>query len=297
MWNSFWVEQLFGSSVRQLADEEGVRAEGGQCGVSWVRAAPRYFNIWFKQRAQSFPSAFLCVLPRCQQQRQQQQQQRQRGCNNDSCIFCISSASASLGLPLARSRTMRTTIPLSARCQRRLSTFSDNQQGVWAGAAGSGNGAGSALKILDMQLPGQLCNWQATDLDEARGCHRSQDQPGPKEGRGAAEGRGTTRLTLILIPATDLPACCLPHAAAKSDRATCVRCSWQFCFALQSLKWVGKRNRIRNWNRNRNIRNAVGSRSEDLRVPISRANSLTYGLFLKHLIRTKREEIERLSVN
>lgn len=148
MWNSFWVEQLFGSSVRQLADGEGVGAEGGQCGVSWVRAAPRYFNIWFKQRAQSFPSAFLCVLPRCQQQRQQQQQQRQRGCNNDSCIFCISSASASLGLPLARSRTMRTTIPLSARCQRRLSTFSDNQQGVWAGAAGSGSGIGQCTEDL-----------------------------------------------------------------------------------------------------------------------------------------------------
>lgn len=62
MWNSFWVEQLFGSSVRQLADGEGVGAEGGQCGVSWVRAAPRYFNIWFKQRAQSFPSAFFVCL-------------------------------------------------------------------------------------------------------------------------------------------------------------------------------------------------------------------------------------------
>lgn len=295
MWNSFWVEQLFGSSVRQLAVEGG-RGRRVAGGVTWVRAEPRYFNIWFKQR--EFPKRIFCVLPRCQQQ---QQQQQQRGCNNDSCIFCISlppSSPLSLSLELAHNANNNSAV-------RALSASTFNFQRQSAGVGGRGQGeegeGGSVLKILDMQLPVQLCNWQATDLDEALRCHRHRSRDQAEQERERERGRQhkwvgaggseAARLTLILIPATDLPACLPPTVAAKSDRATCVRCSWQFCFALQSLKWVGKRNRNRNRRRNskrksnRNIRNAEGSQWGDLWVPISQANSLTYNLFLKQLMR------------
>lgn len=296
MWNSFWVEQLFGSSVRQLAVEGG--REGGLLAGSLGSGLSQGISI-FDLSSASFPSAFFvsCLAV------------NNSSNNNSNEVATTTVASfvylclplSLLPLSLLSSRTMRTTIPLSARCQRRLSTFSDNQQGLREGDRGRGRGGGErectedlghAIACATMQLTGDRSRRGAA-LPSASVARSGWAGVREREGgstRGQAE-RGTeaARLTLILIPATDLPACLPPTVAAKSDRATCVRCSWQFCFALQSLKWVGKRNRNRRRNSkrksNRNIRNAEGSHWGDLCVPISQANSLTYNLFLKQLMR------------
>lgn len=84
----------------------------------------------------------------------------------------------------------------------------------------------------------------ATDLDEAAGVGigiggtiwpatqlpSCPDAQMPSQGCLARLAADVARLTLILIPATDLPAA--SRMCAKSDRATCVQRSWQFCFAL-----------------------------------------------------------------
>lgn len=162
MWNSFWAEQLFGSSVRQLAVaggsvKGGGRERDGLAGSlgSGLRQGISIFDL----SSASFPSAFFvsCLAVNS---------------NNNNEVATTTVASfvyllppLSLSLSHCSSRTMRTTIPLSARCQRRLSTFSDNQQrkreGTGTGEEGKREGGGQGVHWRSWTC-NCLCNY-ATD--------------------------------------------------------------------------------------------------------------------------------------